>query len=61
LFPQSAPVSLFRLFVGIKRREGDRWSLPFESEGLVPIFGFFGPVEAEEEEEEEEKEEKARN
>jgi hypothetical protein len=47
-----------RLFVGIKSREGDCWSLPFESEGLVPIFGFC-PVEAEEEEEKEE--EKARN
>ncbi len=44
--------------MGIKVRGGDRWSLPFESESLVPIFGFY-PVEVEEEEEEEE--EKARN
>ncbi len=61
LFPQSAPVSLFRLFVGIKRREGDRWVSSFWERGSCTQLWFFCPVEAEEEEEEEEEEEKARN
>ncbi len=41
LFPQSAPVSLFRLFVGIKRREGDRRVSSFWERGSCTQLWFF--------------------